>query len=205
MHNPHTSQAINDLLGSAVVFSTTINEYMTEQLDDVSGGQVTFPQLRMLKLLALRGRLSVSAVAEFLGVSPAAASKAVDRLVRSGMLERTEARSDRRAVRVYLTPKATALLDDFDRASGEGLREIFGYLSRSQLARLAKTLDELSISIITHEDEARETCFRCGVHFRDKCLLRGTLNRVCYMDLHDTSSLPGHATTETSGMRRPPP
>ena len=206
MLNLRSNQQINDLLGSAVVFASAISDLMAEQLEQVAGNRVTFAQLKVLKLLSLKGRLGVTDVAAFMGISPAAASKGIDRLVRSGMLERAEARRDRRALRVSLTKKATDMLDEYDGLTAERLDEIFGHMSERQLSSLAKSLDELSISIVNHEEAAEDACFRCGIHFREKCLLRPALHRTCYMDIRGT--VPDVARSEQFDARvwkRPPP
>jgi DNA-binding MarR family transcriptional regulator len=187
MINRHSNREINDLLGSAVVFASAVNDLMADHLEEVGRGEITFAQLRLLKLLALKGRLSVTDMADFMGISPAAASKGIDRLERLGMLERAEARRDRRAVRVSLTAKARALLERYDRATSSTLGEIFGGVSKRRLAALTRSLDELSVSVVHHDDHAEDSCFRCGIYFRDKCLLRGMLNRTCYMDLHEAN------------------
>jgi len=205
MRNEKTSQEINDLLGSAVVFATAINDVMAEQLDEVSRGGVTFAQLKLLKLLSLKGRLSVTDVAAFMDISTAAASKGIDRLARAGLLERSEARSDRRALRVSLTPQAFELLAEYDRRAGALLEEIFGRYSKSELAGLTKAIDEMSINVVNHDGGGEDACFRCGIHFRQKCLLRDALHRTCYMDLHDQQDIPHPASTGARVWKRPPP
>jgi DNA-binding MarR family transcriptional regulator len=205
MRNEETSQEINDLLGSAVVFATAISDIMAEQLDEVSRGEVTFAQLKLLKLLSLKGRLSVTDVAAFMGISTAAASKGIDRLARAGLLERSEARSDRRALRVSLTPQAFELLQEYDRSAGALLEEIFGGYTKGELAHLTKAIDEMSISVVNHDGSGEDACFRCGIHFRQKCLLRDALHRTCYMDLHDQQDAPRPASTGARVWKRPPP
>src|SRR4051794_22456310 len=67
-------------------------------------GVVTTPQLRVLVLAGTRPDLNVSAVAADLDVHPSNATRTVDRLVESGLLERSESAVDRRHVRLRLTP-----------------------------------------------------------------------------------------------------
>ena len=61
--------------------------------------------------LVHRGSTSVSAVGEQSGVTNAAASQAVDRLVGLGLIERKEDPNDRRAKRLALTQKGRALIN----------------------------------------------------------------------------------------------
>lgn len=57
------------------------------------------------------GVCGVSGIAGHLGVTAAAASQLVDRLVQQDLLERTEDAHDRRARYLTLTPKAQALIE----------------------------------------------------------------------------------------------
>ena len=101
---------INDFLGSVRILSTTIDEWMETELKEISDGRVTPSQMKVLKLVARTNARRIGDVADFLAVSNAAASKAVDRLVRRGLLRRTESAADRRAVELSLTPEGRTLL-----------------------------------------------------------------------------------------------
>ena len=95
--------AIRDLLASASIFSSALDELMDERLQDVAEGRITFAQLKILTLVSHTDLIGVSDVASFLGVSPAAASKAVARLVENGLVERASAPDDRRVQHLSLT------------------------------------------------------------------------------------------------------
>lgn len=72
---------------------------------------LSFSQINILMRL-LHGRNSgVSDIGDELGITNAAASQAVERLVKDlGLVERTEDPEDRRAKRLALTPKGRALI-----------------------------------------------------------------------------------------------
>jgi DNA-binding MarR family transcriptional regulator len=72
---------------------------------------LSFSQINILMRLVHRGSTSVSEVGEQLGVTNAAASQAVDRLVQLGLIERTEDPEDRRAKQLALTEKGRALIE----------------------------------------------------------------------------------------------
>jgi DNA-binding MarR family transcriptional regulator len=73
--------------------------------------EVTLPQLRVLVMLASRGRMNLNAVARGLGVHPSNATRACDGLVGAGLISRQEATQDRRNVVLDLTPAGRALVD----------------------------------------------------------------------------------------------
>jgi DNA-binding MarR family transcriptional regulator len=72
---------------------------------------LSFSQLNVLMRLYHGGNSGVSEIGEQMGVTSAAASQAIDRLVLQGLIERTEDPTDRRAKRLALTPKGLALLE----------------------------------------------------------------------------------------------
>ncbi len=172
---------IDDFLGSIQIFSSAVNDLFEEQLREVTGSGLTFTQLKLLNLIAHTEGHTVSDVAAFLGVSNAAASKGVDRLVRRGLLKREEAESDRRAVELSLSDEGRVLLEKYEAVTQKAMSELFGGLSPKELRDTARLLDRLSVSIVDQEDEV---CFRCGIHFRDRCLLRQARRRDCYFHLH---------------------
>ncbi len=182
------AQVLNDFLGSAQIFTAAVNDLMTAELKDAIGDDITYSQIKLLKMVSLTEGYTVSNVAQFLGVSTAAASRAVERLVRRGLVHRAEDAADRRAVRLSLTPKGQSVLDAYQRASSQALLGVFGDLSAEQLRQAGDFLDRLSVSIVERGNGAEEVCFRCGIHFRDRCLLRRNQNRSCFFHLHQRRS-----------------
>lgn len=72
---------------------------------------VTLPQLRVLVLVASRTAPNLGAVAAGLGVHPSNATRAVDRLVSAGLLDRRDDPTDRRNLILELTPAGRDLVD----------------------------------------------------------------------------------------------
>jgi DNA-binding MarR family transcriptional regulator len=178
-------RAITDFLGSTQVFSATFNDLMTEHLREVTGNRLTLAQLKVLKLVSDSGRLGTSDVANLLGISSPAASKAVDRLVQSDLLHRTQAKKDRRGIRITPTEEGLELLARYEEATEKALDSLFDGISIMHLSELAEWLDRLSIRIIRRREGEEVTCFRCGVYFRDKCLLRDHHEHACYLHLRE--------------------
>jgi DNA-binding MarR family transcriptional regulator len=189
-----TLDAINDLLASATIFTSASFELLAGELGGLAGDRVTFAQLKLLRLVGRQHHLTVGDVAAFLGVSSAAASKAVDRMVRGGFLQRAESKDDRRALEVSVTEEGRALLDDFDARSGRALLRLLSGVAPRHLREISEGLDRLSLSIAGRGEEGSSVCFRCGLYFRDDCLLRTMTNRLCYLHL---------GTTRRPGERSP--
>jgi DNA-binding MarR family transcriptional regulator len=72
---------------------------------------VTTPQLRVLVFLASRGTQNLGAIAEELRVHPSNATRTCDKLLKAGLITRTEDPVDRRFVQLDLAPDGRLLVD----------------------------------------------------------------------------------------------
>jgi DNA-binding MarR family transcriptional regulator len=72
---------------------------------------LSFSQLNVLMRLFHGSNSGVSEIGEQMGVTSAAASQAIDRLVLLDLIERTEDPKDRRAKRLALTPKGRTVIE----------------------------------------------------------------------------------------------
>jgi DNA-binding MarR family transcriptional regulator len=72
---------------------------------------LSFSQISILMRLLHGGNAGVSEIGDQLGVTNAAASQAVDRLVQLGLIERTEDPADRRAKKLALTSEGRRLTE----------------------------------------------------------------------------------------------
>ena len=190
---------INDFLGSVRILSTTIDEWMAEELKEITNDRVTPSQLKVLKLVARTNARRIGDVADFLAVSNAAASKAVDRLVRRGLVRRAEAASDRRAVELSLTTEGRTLLAQYEVATSQVLKDLFGHLPQQDLQTTSDFLDQLSTKMVEGGHTREGICLRCGIHFRDRCLLRQSVGRNCYFHLHRDQSINNHDSLPVVG------
>lgn len=177
--------AIRDLVASATIFATTVEEILEDRLREVAGDRVTVSQLKLLTLVDRSGPIGLSEAAAFLGVSPAAASKAAHRLVEAGLVARREVPGDRRALALTLTDEGTRLVRDYEAAADRALAEAFAGRLPVDPHRTAVALDRLSLMVASGDGNGgADMCFRCGIHFRDRCLLRGRPGgRTCYLHL----------------------
>jgi len=181
MSSARTAELINDFLGSTQVFASSVNAVIEKRLlREVGPRQLTSSQFKLLKLVALTDAQTIGDVAAFLGVSNAAASKAVDKLVRRGLLLRNEAQRDRRAIQLSLTASSRRVLAAYDAAKDRKLASVFRHFSPQDLRRTADLLDRLSAGIVDHTAQAEELCMQCGIYYRKKCLVRQLVRRHCF-------------------------
>src|SRR5690554_5442397 len=88
---------IQQVMGASHVFCTTVTELLERTLEESSGEALAMSQVKLLLLIAHpHHTFKVTDVAQFLGVTNAAASRAIDRLVQRGLVDRTVSKEDRR-------------------------------------------------------------------------------------------------------------
>ena len=105
-------------------------------IDDV----VTPSQLRVLVMIASRGALNLGAVARGLGVHPSNATRACDRLVVAGLLDRRDDPADRRNLLLQLTEEGRTLVDQIMDRRRHAIAEVLGRMPALQRTALIPVL-----------------------------------------------------------------
>ncbi|MFZ1916998.1 MAG: MarR family transcriptional regulator [Terriglobales bacterium] len=189
----------HDFLGSAHVFTSAVEEVLEKRLlEETAGRQLTLSQFKLLKMVALTEARTISDVGLFLGISNAAASKAVDKLVRRKLLRRTEGQPDRREIRLSLTESSRRLLSAYAEGKERKLAYLFQGFSYDELRRAARLLDRLSAGLIDHHSNPDDVCLQCGIYFRDKCLVRQYVKRNCFYSRNRRESKHSHPAHDDS-------
>jgi DNA-binding MarR family transcriptional regulator len=116
---------------------------MAEWRKFVRGTGLSMPQLGVLMRLYYGGTSGVHDIGRGLGVSAAAASQMVDRLVQSRLVEREENPSDRRAREVALTARGRQVLDRGIRERYRWVDDLVGGLAARQLASVLRAMPPL--------------------------------------------------------------
>ena len=169
-------------LNSVSVFASTLTRMLEEQLERAAPGSeaLTLSQLRLLTLLTRGEGMRLGEVAQYLCVSDAAASRAVDRLVQRGWVSRRESREDRRAVRLAATRAGRGLLLEYHASANEALAETLAGVETQRLGAASELLDALTEGLLTRlEDEGEGPCFGCNLFPRRGCVLRRAGGRIC--------------------------
>ena len=105
---------------------------------------LSFSQIAILMRLLHGGNTGVSEIGDQLGVTNAAASQAVDRLVQAGMIERTEDPQDRRAKRLALTRKGRMLIKKGIKIRSQWVEGLTGALTPEQQSLIISALTLLT-------------------------------------------------------------
>jgi MarR family transcriptional regulator for hemolysin len=101
---------------------------------------LTVPQFRTLCNVSTGSGLSLSAVADFIGLSLPAMSRLVDGLVEKRLLTRKTCDEDRRHVRLSITPRGEATLREARDLARKHLAEALAGLPASQRAGVETTM-----------------------------------------------------------------
>lgn len=173
-------ELIQQVMGASHVFCSAVSELLERTLAEASDDALLMSQVKLMLLIAQPAqRFKVTDVAELLGVTNAAASRAIDRLVQRDLIDRQVSAEDRRAVDLSLTAEGRELLDRFKELRNAELLELLGEHPEEKLRTVTRLLDELSVALLDIEGGEDERCLRCGVHFRKGCVVRDVLGREC--------------------------
>jgi DNA-binding MarR family transcriptional regulator len=121
-----------------------IKDSQTEVMAVTAEFDLTFSQLRMLFVLdKARADLAVNEVADQVSLSMAAAGRAVDGLVRGGLLSRREDPLDRRIKRVGLTDAGKQAIEKIGAARLHSVERFVDALNKTERAALTAAVAAL--------------------------------------------------------------
>jgi DNA-binding MarR family transcriptional regulator len=116
---------------------------------------LTLAQLKVIYVVAATGSLSMGALAEQLGTALSTTSGTVDRLVRRGLLERTEDPADRRQVIVRATPAALEQIEVMSELGRARMRELLTRLPLADVETIERAIGILSEAVAALTKETR--------------------------------------------------
>ncbi|MGA9191437.1 MAG: MarR family transcriptional regulator [Anaerolineales bacterium] len=140
-------QALRDWV--AVFMRRSMHEFM----DSMKDTGLSMAQLTTLIRLHYHGPCPISGIGDDLGVTTAAASQMVDRLVHLGLLERTEAPDDRRVRNVNLTDAAVELVRRGVEARVGWMRDLSTELTPKQQASVVESIRHLTQAALALEHQ----------------------------------------------------
>lgn len=154
------------------IFASTVREILEEKyLRQSTKLDLTVPQFSLLRLIAHSGQHQVGEIAAFLGVSQAAASKTVGKLVRLKLITRETQASDRRAVSLNLTSRGKGMIQKYEALKEEKLKGVLESITAEELAALMSGLEKVSHLILDREVE-RSRCMQCNAYYVKPCMLQ---------------------------------
>jgi len=108
----------------------------------------------VVMIARLGGGVRPGALADALGLEPSSLVRVIDQLIGSGLVERRDDASDRRARTLHLTAKGEACASQLEAALVPFRRTLFSDIARQDIATCATVLGDLSRAIAAYTDAA---------------------------------------------------
>ena len=118
--------------------------------------ELTRAQWRALKATGRHEGLSQTELADYLDMEPIPVGRVIDRLEKTGYIERRADPGDRRRWRLHLTPKAHAIVDEME-VIASGLRDdALRGIPREDLDTLMRVLTQLKENLAAFDAAAEQ-------------------------------------------------
>lgn len=113
----------------------------------------SFSQVMVLQTLLHHKEMKMTGLATFLGLSKANATGLVDRLVKRGLIERDRSTTDRRVVRVRLTPAGVRTTRKLAVQQQKGLAEMMKRIPEKDLERFIAILEQVAQGLVESQGD----------------------------------------------------
>jgi DNA-binding MarR family transcriptional regulator len=152
------------------ILSSLLREFLESSfLDQLVPFNLSRSQFCFLKLVAGNSELQVGELARYLGVSPAASSKNLDRLEELGLVVRETSPEDRRATLLSVSPEGRQLVDEFERLKASQLAPVIEELGEDQTEAFCDLLRKVCLGMLERTLVADAPCLRCAGYYRQDC------------------------------------
>ena len=118
--------------------------------------ELTRAQWRALKATGRHEGLSQTELAEYLDMEPIPVGRVIDRLEKTGFIERRADPGDRRRWQLYLKPKAHAVVDEMEVIAAELRDEALRDIPRADLDALMRALTQMKENLVALDATANE-------------------------------------------------
>jgi len=158
------------LLRYSHIFSSVVREFLdVSLLREATTLPLTVSQFHLLKLIALDGLRQVGEAAGFLGVSPPAATKNIDKLERLGLVVRGPPTGDRRATPLTASAKGRHLVRQYEELKTARVSPILSSYPPETIRGLTDLLEQFSVSLLGLERSNDGFCLRCAAYVEEEC------------------------------------
>jgi len=161
------------------LLSQVINElYENNFLREIKPEHLSKTQFSILRILSVAGTHTVSELAEILHISRAAASKNVDKLVRTKLVSRQIIEKDRRIVEVSLLDAGYKIVELYEQLYLKKQVEALAEFSNEEKEKFTKLLGKYLTQCLKNEFNVEAICMKCKGNISDDCLV-SEFNKNC--------------------------
>lgn len=129
-------------------------------------------QFYILKILATSGAFLISELAVILDISPAAASKNIDRLEQLGLVERRLRPDDRRSHEINLEAAGRRIVEEFDRVTAKKQAPLLAQFSAEEKIVLLDMLRRVVRYTVADDHKTDLICLQCGGKCGEDCVVK---------------------------------
>lgn len=125
-------------------FLLLMREKIYKQFEESYNDKLTSLQFHVVATIGMYGSMTMSTLAETMGLQKQSATKIVNQLVAIDFVRRIRDEKDRRIVKVDITPRAKDYLDRFSIENMKRVEQYFESLSREEFDELYKAIATLN-------------------------------------------------------------
>jgi DNA-binding MarR family transcriptional regulator len=168
--SPSDGRGLYELLRLSHIFASAVREVLeTNPRQVVSECPLTAAQIHLLALTAHDGPHQVGEVAGLLGLSPAAATKNIDKLERLELVARSASSGDRRATILTISPRGRMLVREYQALKLARLSQAVAGVPAEERASFARLLVRFALALLHIDPPQAHTCLRCDASLATAC------------------------------------
>lgn len=165
-------RAAQPLIRYSHIFSSAVREVLELALLREAGAEGLTPrQLHLLEFIAMAPH-HLDEVATFLGVTPPAATKAVDVLEDRGLVVRKGHVTDRRVTMAHCSDVGRQLVERYHILEQTKLDGVLNDFTDDEAERLGDLLERYALALIRSAPNSNLICLRCSGHYDNGCPLQ---------------------------------
>lgn len=192
-HRSNAGSGNLHLVRHSHIFASVVREVLeVRTLRQATPLPITVSQFHLLKLMCMDGSRPMHEIAGFLGVSPPATTKNVDKLERLGLVVRAASPSDRRETLLSVSERGRRLVREYEERKAERLGAVLSEFTPFELGTLSELLQRFAVSLLRSEKPERGPCLRCAACLAGGCGVGRVTGGCPYAELrraHDDATL----------------
>jgi DNA-binding MarR family transcriptional regulator len=138
------SHAVTDAVTDAVLTASRLLVAVSARSIAAVDDSISLAQFRLLVVLSSRGQRKVTELADALGVNPSTATRAVDRLIEAGLVDRQPNPRSRREMQISLTRAGQRVVREVTRRRREEIARIVERMPQTHQRGLVRALNAFS-------------------------------------------------------------
>ena len=131
-------------------------------------------QFYILKILATSGAFLISELAAILDISPAAASKNIERLEQLGLVGRQLRPDDRRSHEIRILEPGRQIVAKFDQVTAQKQAPLLAQFTEEEKILLLDLLRRIVRFTVAADQKTDLICLQCGGHCGDDCVVNSS-------------------------------